>query len=427
MKRASVFLLIIVASGISWSQVPWDLARCIAVARERSPYLQIARNMARRTALSQTENSAAGLPQVKAVASTVFAPWSKGAGYDPALSNGGQLAAQVSIQQSLFDGGIRSLRADQLRLEADQRDLEYRRAERDLIFTVRQAYVETLRAQNAVELEKSNVRDLTDYRDLVKRLVAAGSAGNTDLLKTELDLANARIALQTANDAALTAGVTLGEIMGLGADSTVQAVGTLDSLLAPASDEFTGAAAFRPNLDLTLAGIEYDKSLFDVSMAHRERYPAVSLFGDAGLLTSGDNLRLPAPERSPMFGFSLGLSFELPLVTWGGAGAREEEMAVASENLRLATQGLRRSMTAEIRRVRLQLRGALARRDASEDMIRTASDNLLLTRSRYAVGGVLALEVLSAQQQLRDIRRAALQARADIQSLRARIDQLETE
>ncbi len=427
MRRTPFLVLLLLFPGIVWCQVPWDLARCVAVARERSPYLQIAQNMRGLTALSERENSAGGLPQMKGVASTVLAPWSAKAGYDPAITDGGQLMAQVSIQQSLFDGGIRSLRADQLKLESHERDEEFRRAERDLLFTVRQAYIDALRAQEAVDLERSNVRDLTDYRDLVQRLVTAGSASSTDLLKTDLDLASARIALRTADDAATAAGVTLGEIIGLGPDSTVQAVGTLDSLLLPAAGESSTDPAFHSNLDLTLANLEYQKSLFDVFMARRERYPSISLFGDAGLLTSGDNIRLPVPERSPIVGFSLGLSFEIPLVTWGGAGAREEEKAVASENLRLEREGLRRSIAAEIRRVRLQLRSAIARRDASEEMLRTASENLLLTRSRYAAAGVLALEVLSAQQQLREVRRAALQARADIQSLRARIDQLETE
>jgi len=41
-------------------------------------------------------------------------------GYDPALSNGGQISGQVIVQQSLYDGGIRGLKSDQLSLDIDR-------------------------------------------------------------------------------------------------------------------------------------------------------------------------------------------------------------------------------------------------------------------------------------------------------------------
>jgi len=72
----------------------------------------------------------------------------------------------------------------------------------------------------------------------------------------------------------------------------------------------------------------------------------------------------------------------------------------------------------------LQLHTAVSRFDALKQNVRTAEDNYSLTKSKYAAGGSLALEVLSAQQLLVDTRTALLQTESDIRLLLAHLEQI---
>ena len=410
-------------------QTGWTVERCIAAAKEHNLSLQSARNSARTADLSRQELGTTKYPQMKLGALALYAPTVNSFGYDPAISNGGELAGQIFVQQSVYDGGIRTLRTEQLETEMEQRRTDIRRSERDLVFAVRQGYLEVLRAQRESALEQDAVRQLEEYLELVKRLMQGGAASSTDVLKTEVQLANARIGLQRSAESSDISLISLKEVMGLPPDSAIVLEGTLEELLPADADTMAAAVSRTPatNLDLSRSELEVAKSVIDVELTRHELYPAVSLIADAGVLTSGDNLRLPEGAREPIFGFSVGVTVELPLLTWGATDLRVQQRQIAADNLRLEHDQLRRSIDAQTRTLRLQLANALQRLHASRTVIEKAEGNYLLTKAKYATGTALSLEVLNAQQLLTDSKLAEVQATADISAIRARIEQLLTQ
>jgi outer membrane protein TolC len=170
--------------------------------------------------------------------------------------------------------------------------------------------------------------------------------------------------------------------------------------------------------------MEIHRSLLEVDLAGHESRPTVSLLADAGLLTSGDNLRLPNDERDPIVGFSVGVAVEIPLFNWGATDLRIQQKQIAAENLQLENEQLRRVVDAQARRLQSQLTNASRRLEATRRTISIAEDNFLLTKSKFASGATLSLEVLSAQQMLTEGKLTETQALADIQTAIARIEQL---
>ncbi|HEX9006633.1 MAG TPA: TolC family protein, partial [Bacteroidota bacterium] len=178
------------------------------------------------------------------------------------------------------------------------------------------------------------------------------------------------------------------------------------------------------SLDLQMAGLEMQKSLLDVQLSERERLPAVNLTGDAGLLSSVDNLRLPAGERTSGVGYSLGVQVELPLFTWGSIGLRIEQRRLAAEAQQLRLQQLARARRTELLSVTARLATVKTAVQLMRGTLRSAEDAYLLTKSRFAGGAALSLEVLSAQQLLADTRVAFLHALAEWHGLKAKLSQL---
>jgi outer membrane protein len=390
--------------------------------------MRSAQNALRTAELSHGELSTTKFPQIKIGASSLYAPSSGNFGYDPALSNGGQIAGQVMVQQSLYDGGIRGLKSDQLSTDISRLAKEKRIAERDLIFSVKQAFVEALRAEKEIILQDESARQLREYLEIVRRLSKVGSAAFTDVLKTELQLSNAQLSYQKATEEFAVAKYSLAELIGMPLDTAFNIAGSLNDTTNTEIDFSLSNATpdSLSNLEMSAASLALERSLMDVELTRHENYPTVIFLGDAGLLTSGDNLRLPRDERASMFGFSFGVTLELPLINWGATELRIQQKQLDADNLRLQAGQLQRSLITESRKTRLQMIKQRERLHSIQHNLQSAEDNFLLTKSKYAGGGTLSLEVLSAQQLLTDIRLSELQTLADIQNLAAKMEQLST-
>jgi outer membrane protein TolC len=399
---------------------------CLAIARKNSLALRISATNIRSTEFAQDELKTTALPHLKLGAGALYAPSSKNFGYDPALSNGGQLAGQVILQQPLYDAGIRRLRSTQLDLELTRLSHEHHVNERDIVFGVKEAFIELLFAQEATALQQSSAEQLAEYFDLVNRMYHGGNGSYTDVLKTDVQLASARIAVERAKESQIIAKLSLAQAMGIPADTTLIASGTLEHLSTTTTDSLgmiVSDSSFT-NLDLQMAQIEIDKGLVDVELAQSEHLPSILLNADAGLLTSLDNLRLPLDDRASMIGASIGISIEFPLLTWGAIDLRTEQRRLAVKVQQDQKELLRRSILTEKQKTLLQLHTAVKRLDALKQNVHAAEDNYSLTKSKYAAGGSLALEVLSAQQLLVDTRTALLQTESDIRLLLAHQEQI---
>ena len=75
-------------------------------------------------------------------------------------------------------------------------------------------------------------------------------------------------------------------------------------------------------------------------------------------------------------------------------------------------------------RLRIQIAGARERLGVLRENLAKAGDNYLLTKSIFASGASLSIEVLSAQQSLTDARIAELQTLQDIRACEARIERM---
>jgi outer membrane protein len=423
-----IFICVFLLFGIVLLQAQHILTLddCLAIARKNSLALRISATNIRSTEFAQDELKTTGLPHLKLGAGALYAPSSKNFGYDPALSNGGQLAGQVLLQQPLYDAGIRRLKSTQLDLELTRLSHEHHSNERDIVFGVKEAFIELLFAQGATSLQQSSAEQLAEYLDLANRMYHGGNGSYTDVLKTSVQLASAHIAVERAKESRDIAKLSLAQAMGIPADTALIASGTLEHMSIATTDSLSRIVSDSSftNLDLQMAQIEIDKGLVDVELAQSERLPSILLNADAGLLTSFDNLRLPIDERASMLGASIGVSVEMPILTWGAIDLRTEQRRLAVEVQQDQKELLRRSILTEQQKTLLQLHTAVNRLDALKQNVHTAEDNYSLTKSKYAAGGSLALEVLSAQQLLVETRTALLQTESDIRLLLAHQEQI---
>jgi outer membrane protein TolC len=403
-----------------------SLDDCLRAALEQSLAVRSADNAVHSAQLAHEEIGRTALPQVTVDGKAWSAPNSEHFGYDPAVTDGGQFSAQLGVQELLYDGGVRGLRTDQLDLDTGRLRTEQRRAQRDLKYTVTVAFLDLLEAQGEATLQQQRVDVLSDYLGLVNRLFHGGGVSYTDVLKTEVSYENARVTLRRAIQSRTTAKVSLAEAMGAPHDTAFSVAGTLDTPESDAIDSllYRLHADTLHNLDLQISKSNVQRSALEVDVVRREKLPSISLTGDFGLLSSGDNLYHPAERRPSVLGYSIGISVENLLFNWGATDLRIQQRELEAENMQLFYEQQRRGLVADLVRLRAQIASAVDELHSISRTLKVAEDNFALTKAQYAGGGTTALEVLSAEQLLAENRLADLQTRAELQRFFARANHL---
>lgn len=414
---------LIIATIVSSAQAQMTLDQCLDRARAFSFKSRTAELALRASALSRDELDKSRLPQVKFGSELSYAPASGTFGYDPAITDGGQFGGRIGVEQSIYDGGARTLKSGQLGVEYNALKTEKLRTVRDLTFAAEVLFIEALRSQRAIQLQDQSLAQLQDYLDLVQRLAKGGGASFTDVLKTQVQLQSAQRSRQKAQESLSTATYGLAELMGCALDTSFTLAGTLEELI-PKNEQDLALPSITQNLDITLAEFNVHKSTFDIDLAKSEWHPTISAVADAGVLTSFDNLRLSSPDRAGVYGYMIGLTMELPILNWGATDLRVQQRQLATEGLMLQLNDVSRSVNTEYKKTRLQVNRAGEALQSIRTSLKSAEDNFVLTKAKYASGGVLSLEVLSAQQMLTDLRLEELETIADVQLLHAKLEQI---
>jgi outer membrane protein len=352
-----------------------------------------------------------------------YAPNSPRFGYDPAITNGGDVTAQVTAEKVLYDGGRLAFAAQQNNLDLThlQKEIEIEKA--DVVRAVTEAYIQVVRTGAEVDLDSSIFYESVRIRDLVRRLQAGGALGETDLLAALSDVNRSQLQLAQANTSEVIARYTLAIAMGEPADTLVTAIENIDSLTA-----ITGTvgplADSAMRLERALGLIELKKAEIGIQSAAAETKPTIQLTGDAGMLSSMGNLFLPASERVPFLGASVGLSINGPLFDWGANELLVQQRTAEAANVRIQNSIRIRAIETELIRLQFtlqQLRSTLALARQSIELARKSYERTTVV---YAGGHASFNDLLQSERQYIDSRRMVLQILSDISNSQAQLGRL---
>ena len=407
------------------AQQPLTLDSAVAFANAHAPLLHAAELNVTEAQLAYHEAELAPYPPVTYNVGASYAPQNKSFGYDPAITNEGQLNGQIVLQHQIYNGGAYGIEKQQAALDVSHAQTGLQLTREDLRFDVTQAFQEDLRDRLNITIEDESVSELQNYRDLVDRLFHGGTSPYTDLLKTEVQLGTERIALEKARADELQARYALASLMGTPMDTAFIVQGTFDSV-------FT-APAFRMqsydslvSLTVSLAENELARAQLDVALTRAMAKPSFNANLDAGLLTSIQNLTAPPDERNPFWGASAGISVTGLIYDWGLNKTQVDEKQVIVQILESQLEQQRRDLAAQITQLIVLMNTTRDRLTAIRANLQKARDTYDLEKAKYAVGGALASEVLSAQRDVLDTRLSELQILNDLENYRSQLRHLTT-
>ena len=329
-------------------------------------------------------------PQIGINSQLLVAPsW----GYDPAVTNGGEFGAQLGTSYVLYNGGLKNLQMEKGDLGIQQGTAGLKKLQGDILYNTCLAYTFAVKEKRELVVLKENVDLLKDYFTLVTQLHAGGQASENDLLKTSVRLNNAVIEASAKETSLRNA------LLDLSRETGVSPAEVTDVDTSTVLNDIDTSFSTSKNIDLTSAELEKQNAEFDAEISHTQSRPAVSLSADAGALTSLPNLQRGLGN---VFGVSFGVSFTLPVISYGYFDSQYKAAQLKAESVSEQNTFLRMSLESEFVQARNNYLQAKKQLDALTANLSTAQQDLVLSKAKYAGGSGSSIEVLDAIQSIND-------------------------
>ena len=302
---------------------------------------------------------------------------------------------RVDISQPLYTGGrLTHAYGAQAASEEGSR-LELERAQQALTLRVYETFYAALMADQGVGTTDEGVRIAERHLELSRARFEAGSAARLDVLRAEVELANARARLIRARSSAEVSHQALRTVLSLPPDAPLQLAGTLDDVPPlPAGADLRKALGVRPDIRAIAQQREAAERL--VALANAELKPTVALAGNFQYQEDGVDQLFNNTNRSYQFGLAL----RVPLFAAPTVAARR---AAATARVRQAQY----TGTAALDLARLELATASTELEAAREIVATqrialelARESLDIAEVSYENGVITAAELNDARLSL---------------------------
>lgn len=325
-------------------------------------------------------------------------------------------SAQLRGSVDLFRGFRRFSDLKGARLGVEASEARYREAEFTTSEGVKISYFNAVANRELVGVERDRVRRQEDQLAFVEQQLQLGRATRSDVLRSQVDLNNARVALLNAENAARASTYTLAEAVGMTGPLAPEAEADLSGTDVRVDESEIMARAMIGAPSLVSARADAAAAAAAVSSARSSYLPSLRLSGG----WAWSNSDFPPQNRS----WSLSLSGSLPIFDGFSRenqlyrAQAQRDQAVAGE--RAAEIGLRKDIDAAL--------GTIAAARASiglaEQTVELSAEDLRVTQERYRLGLATILDLQSAQITLRQAEVDLISRQFDYQIGLARLEAL---
>ncbi len=297
---------------------------------------------------------------------------------------------------------------------------QYRQAINDTLYNVRVAFYSIILAREVVKVRTDALDLLTQQLDTTRKKYDVGVVSKFDLLRSEVEVANARPPLIAAKKDLVLAGDSLKRVLGIDVAEPFEIEGELtfneeavdiDGLLKQADES---------SPELTIARKSERVAAKNVNMTVGEFLPTISAFAQY----QGEITNFSWNEDDWLWDFTGGLTISVPLTGLGVTVARVKEARATYMKARIG-------MLDTVNKVKLDIKGAyydlVQAREIVESQrlnIAQAEEAMKIAEVRYDNGISTLLELMDSQLALTTARLNWLNALYGYEEAKARIKKI---
>lgn len=413
----------------SWPTAPLTLADALEIALRQSPALLKGKQDVEEAHGLSLQLRSAARPKLAAGGSArqLDNGGIEQANLGPAtvqFQNDTQWGANVEVSQPLFTAGkiTSSLRTAKLTTEAAL--AQYQALVADTLVDIRIAYDDVLLAAELIKTQEASVDLLGRELEDQKRRFEAGTAPRFNVLRAEVELANAKPRLIKARNALRIGKNRLATLLGwniptdAGGDLPLTLADTLQA--EPFSVDLSAALLKAMERRPELAALRTQEKIRDedIRRAKADYYPQLS--ASAGW--RWQNKTFTGRVTDYVDGWVVGGQADWSIWDFGLTQGKVSSAKARREKARLEVDDTGRKIELEVRTTHSTFLEAKDVLESQQKVIEQAEEALRLARARTDAGSGTQLDVLSAQTALTEARTTYSQALRDYAVARARLE-----
>ena len=318
---------------------------------------------------------------------------------------------QVSLSQLLFDFGKTAASVDAARklAEVSRYDIELQR--QLVTLAVKEAYINTLFAQRLIRVQRQALERADLNLKSVRGFYEVGTRPKSDVVRAEVDVANARVDTIRADNLERLARVALNTAIGVAATTKFDLVDNLVYIKVTdsAEDLVSEALKRRPEYQQGKLRIETAESLLKRSF--RDFFPDIVGTGSYG------GVRTDLNES-----WTAGISLNWSIFDGGNRLARYREAKAILDASQQRLKATELDISREVEQTRSTVVESDERILAAQAAVASAQENFRLVQGRFDAGVGTILDLTDAQLALTQAQNTEAQALADFRIALARLD-----
>ncbi len=307
----------------------------------------------------------------------------------------------LNLTQPLFTGGKLTALYRQAKEGLAAAEENYRGTEIDLIFKVKEAFYNVLKTERISEVGRKAVEQIKAHLKVVENFYKAGMVPKVDLLKIEVELAEAKQNLVEAENGEELAKISFNNLLNRDLSTPVELVDI--SSYTPTylplqgggdrwgglEDSIAKAFSLRPELRAQEINLKIAKE--DLKIAKSEYYPTISLITNYDH-TKGSEIPIDKWQNS----WNIAIAFELDIWNWGRTKEKVKQAKSVINQSQDSLFLLKKGIELEIRNTFLNLQSAEKKISVTEKAVAQSKENLRMTELRFKEGMATSTDVLDA-------------------------------
>ncbi|SEI88036.1 Outer membrane protein TolC [Propionispira arboris] len=360
-----------------------SLDEAVAMALNQNPQIKIAAKGEEKAAANL--NAAKGANGFSISASSKF---SISDGADQIYTNGNSNGITASMP--LYTGGKNELNIDSKKDAITTSELNTARTQENIVLDTIKAYYDILEAKKTVDVDQESVDNYQAHLTNVQQLYAAGSKARVEVLRSDVELSNARQTLIKAQNSYDIAVSTLKNIIKMDRDEPLSLTDDFSYRVFDKDLYSCLDYAMVNRKDLQAAKLAVSVAERDIDIAAADKKPQV----DVSVSTSWDKQVLPS---SSDYNYTAGVSASWNLFDSNVTNSNIKAAKVAVEEATLELEKEQDDVDLAVRQAYLNMKEAEKRFTSTANAIKQAQEDNYIANEKYKAGEGLMLDIIDAQ------------------------------
>lgn len=333
---------------------------------------------------------------------------------DSERSDSNNLGLSASIP--LYTGGKNQAAIKKAELGVEAADLTTERERENLKLSVIKAYYDSLEARKTIAVRQETVDKYQEHYTNVNALYSAGSKARIDVIRSSVELSDARQELIKAQNSYEVKLASLRNYLNINRNESLNL--TTDFMYDAFEIDMDSCIeyAYRNRKDLLIDANKLAQQEQNLKAAKAGNLPTLKLSVVANQINAF------SPASNSRQGLSAGAA-----LSWNifDSGVTKAEIKAAENNLDIAKLNLQKdkeNVDLAVRQAYYSMREAEKRFNSTKDAVKQAEEDAYIAREKYRAGEGLMLDIIDAQEALAKAKLNFISAQYDYARYKATVE-----